>query len=331
MHIILHSFKMECNHSSTWKPLKTKKGIRKSEKDAQKTEPFEKAILAPRKVFYSPTRDYEKVKANLIHMQDNGDFEKFDKYSNCILEKYRTSKDFDILAAVTNEKAQCAIYRNDLRAARLYANKGHELAERTRCPPVFHAQAFLVMSNISRYQSKLGLTKNNLDKARQCFAFGYSTEDLAHHYELYGSYLDKFLGIFPKESEKAKKLAVNNFNKMNEIGSQDSEPRVSYKKRVYAMIRIARIWLDSNSQFGREKREVTDNDIRQATECVEVIKRERLLENMPRGTKIQFQMVLGDLCYRKKEFEDAISWLKKCLDQAKQFGYETEGPKIIQV
>ena len=327
---------MEIHNSSSSQrvsPSETKEATQKSENNADEADLFDKATLVPRpaKVIYIPSREYEATKAILIHMQDNGDFKEFDKYSNNMLQICGKKGDFDTVAVVKIEQARCAIYRNDLNAARRHVREGHKLAEHTRFPPLFHAQAFLVMSNVSRNQNKLGNTKKYLDLAKQCLASGYSIEDLAHYYELYGSYLDKFLGICPKHDEQAKNLALTNFLKMGEIGTQDSEPRVSDKKQLYALIRIARILLDSNSLFGRKQRNVKENDIHLATECLEVIKHERLLDNMPCGTKIQYQMVESDLYYRKGNFGNAKGLLVKSLDEAKNFGYKTEEPKITQV
>ncbi len=282
-------------------------------------------------MIYIPSREYKATKATLIHMQDNGDFKEFDKYSNNMLQIYGKKGDFDIVAVVKIEQARCAIYRNDLKAARRHAREGFELANHTRFPPLFHAQAFLVKSNVARNQNKLGNTKKYLDQAKQCLASVYSIEDLAHYYEEHGSYLDKFLGIFPKDAKQAKELALTNFHKMSEIGSQDLEPRVSVKKQLYSLIRIVRILLESNSTFGRKQRNVTENDIHRATKHVEVIKRERFLDNMPCGTKIQYQMAESDLYYRKEEFEVAKELLLKSLDEVEKFGYKTEEPKITQV
>ena len=245
-------------------------------------------------------------------------------------EKHRGKGNYDIVAAVKVEQAQCSLYGNDLSAAKRFTREAHELARHTQFPPLFHAQAFLIMSSIARYKQQLGKTKKYLDLAKQCFESGYSMGDLAQFHEMYGSYLDKFLGIFPSSDEKIKELALTSFSKMNEIGAQDSRVRVSDKNRFYSMIKSARILLDSNSSFGRRKRIVNKTFIDQAAECVTFIKRE-FLASLPRGSKIQFQLVESDLYYRQGKFEEAIEVLNRSFDEAKRFGYETEGPKITEV
>jgi hypothetical protein len=55
------------------------------------------------------------------------------------------------------------------------------------------------------------------------------------------------------------------------------------------------------------------------------------LGSVPRGTKIQFQLVESDLYFRQGKFEAAVELLKKSLVEAKEFGFKTEGPKITQV
>jgi tetratricopeptide (TPR) repeat protein len=284
----------------------------------------------PAKVIYKPCKAYDDIRAHLIHLEENGDFEQFDSYSNEVMEKYREKEDFDIVAGVTLERAQCVLYRNDLDTARRLAREAHELAGRTQFPPVFHAQAFLIMSSVSRYRRKLGETKKYLDLAEQSFESGYSIEEFSNCHEVYGSYLDIFLGISPKPDEQVKELALTSFKKMGEIGSQHSRARVNDKKRFYAMIKSARILLDSNSTFGRKQRTVTKHSVHLAAQCLGFIKRD-LLGSVPRGSKIQFQLVESDLYFRQGKFEAAVELLKKSLVEAKEFGFKTDGPKITQV
>ena len=284
----------------------------------------------PTKVVYIPSPTYENIKAKLIQCEDNGDFEEFDTYSKKMVEQYLAEKDYDIVAGVKIEQARCALYRNNLNMAKGLAREVHQIAEHTRFPPLFHAQAFLMMSSLSRTKRKLGKTKKYLDLAEQSFESGYSLEEFAHFHELKGTYLDKFLGISAKPDEQVKAFALTNFQKMGEIGSHDSRQRVSDKQRFYAMTKSARILLDSTSSFGRRDRIVTKDSIRLAAECLGAIKPD-VLSNIPRGSKIQFQLVKSDLYYRQGKFEDAMELLKKSLDEAMQFGYGKEAPKITQV
>ncbi len=131
-----------------------------------------------------------------------------------------------------------------------------------------------MMNSIYRNKNKLGKTKKYLDLAKQCFESGYSIEDYSLYHELYGSYLDKFLGISPRPDERVKELALTSFKKMNEVGSQHSRQRVNDKKRFYALICSAMIQLDSNSSFGRKLRTVTEESIDLAAEWLGVIKRD---------------------------------------------------------
>ena len=284
----------------------------------------------PTKIVYIPSPKHEDIKAKLIQCEDNGDFEEFDIYSNKMVEQYLQEKDYDIVAGVKIEQAQCALYRNNSEKVKPLAREVLKLAGHTRFPPVFQAQAFLILSSLSRTNRKLGKTKHYLDLAEQTFASGYGLEEIANFHELKGSYLDDFLGISAEPNEQVKKLALTNFQKMGEIGAQDLRQRVSDKQRFYALIKSARILLDSTSSFGRRNRTVTKDSILLAAELLGAIKRD-LLGSIPRGSKIQFQLVESDLCYRQGKFEDAMELLKKSLDEAFEFGYGKEAPKITQV
>ena len=284
----------------------------------------------PTKVVYIPGPKHEDIKAKLIQCEDNGDFEEFDMYSNKMVEQYLKEKDYDIVAGVKIEQARCALYRNNLKRVKLLAREVLEFAKNTRFPQVFQAQAFLMMSSLFRTNRKLGKTKHYLDLAEQSFASCYGLEEIANFYELKGAYLDEFLGISAEPNEQMKKLALTNFQKMGEIGAQDSRQRVSDKQRFYATIEIARILLDSTSSFGRRGRTVTKGTIRLAADFLGAIKRD-LLGSIPHGSKIQFQLVESDLYYRQGKFENAMELLKKSLDEAFEFGYGKEAPKITQV
>ena len=74
-----------------------------------------------------------------------------------------------------------------------------------------------------------------------------------------------------------------------------------------------------------------ESAIRLADKYLETIKRNRLLDSIPRGSKIQYQIVVSDLCYREGKFDDAKELLKKSFDVADAVGYTTELPKITQV
>ena len=284
---------------------------------------------SPSKVIYKPSKMYEKIKANLTHYQDNGDFGEFDTYAKDIVTKHKDC--YDIVATVKIEQARSARYKGEFTKAQRFAREAQKVAQQTQFPTFFDGQVLLVLSSIFRnMKNKLGEANRYLEEAEQCFESVYSIEVLALFHEQRGSYFDTFLGKFATPDENVKKLALTSFKKMGEIGSQHSRQHVSDKKRFYAMIKSARILLDSNSLVGRRERIVTKDSVHQAAECVKTIKCE-LLGDIPRGSRIQFQLVESDLYYRKGNFEDAMKLLNETLNEAKELGYKTECPKITQV
>ena len=284
----------------------------------------------PERTKYTPSMVYENVKARLQYFEDNGDFKKFDAYSTKMVEIYSKSEVWDIVAAVKVEQARSEVYRNAFRSARHLAKGALELAGRTRSPSLFTAQAFLILSTVARNKSKLGKAQRYLEQAEQCFQSSYSIEDLARFHEVYGSFLDAMMGITAKRVGKIQNKAIIHFRKMYEVGSQDAEQRVCDKKRFYSLLRMARIRLDSNHQIGRTKRTVSKDAINRTEEILGILERD-FLKTIPRGSKIQFQLVKSDLYYRKGEYNDSLELLRKCQKRAKKFGYETEDPKILQV
>ena len=283
----------------------------------------------PSPVIYKPSRTYNRIMAKLIQLEDNGDFHEFDRYTSAIIKEHE-DVDPDIVAAVTVEQARCYTYRGNLRAAKIHARRGLELALRTRFPTKFQARTFTVMATISRKQNKLGSTEKNLGLAEQSFKSGWDLEDMARFHECHGSFLDSLMGSLAQPDKSVKERALDSFKTMSEVALQDTRSRVREKNRFYALIRSARILLDSNSSFGRRVRVVSTDSIALASRHLEVIKNE-LWKSIPRGSQIQFGLVKSDLYFRQGNFEEERGLLQQCLDEARSYGFKTEVPIILQV
>ena len=281
----------------------------------------------PSPVIYKPSRTYNRIMAKLIQLEDNGDFHEFDRYSSAVIKEYE-DVDPDIVAAVTIEQARCYTYRGNLRAAKIHARRGLELALRTHFPTKFQARTFTVMATISRNQNKLGSTEKNLRLAEQSFKSGWDLEDMARFHECHGSFLDSLMGSLAQPDESVKERALDSFKKMSEVALQDTRSRVRDKNRFYALIRSARILLDSNSSFGRRARVVSTDSIALASRHLEVIKNE-LWNSIPRGSQIQFGLVKSDLYFRQGKFEEERGLLQQCLDESRSYGFKTDA--ILQV
>ena len=282
-----------------------------------------------RRVIYKPSNTYEKVMAEFIQLEDNGDFDEFDNYVSKIVERY-SDNDPDVVAAVIVEQAQSMIYQNRLRKARSLVKKGLELSRHTSCPPLFQARAHTMMSTIYKKEKKFGFCEDHLRLAEQNLSSVYNYEDLAHFHECYGSFMYKFIGSVPHNDESLKKSAISSFKKMFDVASKDSRARVRDKNHFYALIKMTKTLLDSNSSFGRCRRTVSPEDVALAEKYLGIIKR-ALWKSVPRGTQIQFHLVTSDLYFRQGRFEEAIRLQERCLLEAKKLGFKTEEPIIKQV
>ena len=291
---------------------------------------FSQALFrSPGLVIYKPSKTYETVMAKLIRLEDNGDFDEFDSYSSYVVKHYENT-DPDLVAAATVEQAVCFVYREDLKAAKVCAKRGYELARCTSFPSMFQARALISMATISRRKNKLGSAKKYLELAEQSFQSGWSYEDMAHFHEGYGTFLDSFMGNLPNPDQNVKELALVSFKKMSEVASQDARPRVNDKNKFYALILSARILLDSNSSFGRQGRAVSEASVALAGQYLGIIKKD-LWKSIPRGSQIQFRLVESDLYFRLGKFEEERQLLEECLQEARTYGFKTEEPIIIQV
>lgn len=283
---------------------------------------------SPRRVIYKPSETYEEIIAELIRLEDNGDFDEFNNYLSSIVKLY-ADNDPDIVSAVTVEHAQCMIYQNQLGKARRLARTGLEWARHTTCPPLFQARGHIVMSSIYKKEKKFGFCEEHLRLAEQNLKTVSNYEDLAHFHECYGSFMYKFIGSVPHNDENLQKKAMDSFKKMFDVSSKDKRDRVRDKNHFYALIKISKTLLDSNSSFGRCKRTVSKEDLVLAEKCLGTIKK-TLWKNVPRGSQIQFMLVTSDLYFRKGKFDEALRLQERCLGEAKKHGFKTEEPPIIQ-
>lgn len=286
---------------------------------------------SPCRVTYNPSKNFERIVNNLIWLEDNGDFEAFDRLSSIVLDRYATCNP-EITAAVLVEQSRCMFYRNSTRAKSL-ARKALEVSSQTAFPGMFAARACLVISAIYRRKGKLGKAKLFLENAEQNLTNTNYYEDWSRFYNAYGSYLNSFIDTVSNPSAELYKNAYESFHRQMQAASRDSRAWVREKNRFYALLKMARTMLDANTIFGQQ-REIPARDIHLAVECLDKIESEFCADNMvssiPRGTHMQFLLVRCKQYFREKRFQEAGPLLAKCLKIARTSGYERDLALIMK-
>ena len=274
---------------------------------------------SPNRTSYEPDPDYESIMSKLTWLQDNGEFDEFDKYSSSLLGDHRNESP-DITAAVLIEQSRCMLYRNRLAQAKFLARRSLELATSTACPAMYIARACLVLSACYRAKGKLGKAKIFLDKAWQNLVITKCYEDWARYYDAYGSYLNGISDTVTQPGEKILDDAKECFFKQLEAAESCGSRKMRQKQQFYALLKMARTLLDANTMFGQQ-REVPDADVTRAGEYLDKIEAE-VWEDVSRGAHMQFLLIRVKQYYRQRRFDEAVTLLTEGIGLASVDGYE---------
>ncbi len=280
-------------------------------------------LQSPNRASYEPNSNYERIMAKMTRLQDNGNFDAFDKYSSALLGYYG-NKNPDITTAVLVEQSRCMLYRNRLAQAKLLARASRELATSTACPAIYIARACLVLSACYRGKGKLGKAKMFLDEAWQNLVNTKYYEDWCRYYDAYGSYLNGISDTVTQPGETVLESAKECFFKQLQV-AESCETRK--KQQFYALLKMARTLLDANTIFGQQ-REVPADDVTKAGEYLDKIEAE-LWEDVGRGSHIQFLLIRVKQYYRQQRYDEAVVLLKKCIAMTTGQGYERDRALMV--
>ena len=274
---------------------------------------------SPNRTSYKPHPEYESIMAKLTWLQDNGEFDEFDKYSSSLLDE-RGNESPDISVAVLIEQSRCMLYRNRLARAKFLARRSLESAASTACPAMYIARACLVLSACYRAKGKLGKAKVFLDKAWQNLVITKCYDDWARYYDGYGSYLNGISDTVTQPGEKILDNAKECFFKQLESAESCESREMRQKLQFYALLKMARTLLDANTLFGQQ-REVPDADVTRAGEYLDRIETEFWVD-VSRGAHMQFLLIRVKQYYRQQRFDEAVTLLTKGIALASVDSYE---------
>ncbi|XP_028402173.1 uncharacterized protein LOC114525151 [Dendronephthya gigantea] len=271
---------------------------------------------SPKRATFKPHPKYDEIMAKLTWLEDNGDFDEFDRYSSKQHDRYKNESP-DITVAILVEQSRCMLYRDQLPQAKFLARTSLELATSTACPGLYIARACLLLSACYRKKGKLGKAKAFLNKAWQNLATIDNNEDWCRYYDAYGSYLNGISDTMTLPGLKVLEDAKECFSKQLEAAGRETK-KTLYSQRFHALLKMARTLLDANTIFGQQ-RDVPDSDVTKAGEYLDKIETE-LLENVARGPQVQFMIIRVKQYYRQQRFREAASLLKESIDMAEIVG-----------
>ena len=281
-------------------------------------------LRSPTSESYQPINsEYDQVMEKLTRLQDNGDFDEFDKYSSSLLLYYGNESP-DMTTAILIEKSRCMMYRSRFAQAKFFARAARELATNTAYSKMYIARACLVLSACYRGKGKLGKAKTFLDEAWQNLANTKFYEDWCRYYDAYGSYLNGISDTVTNPGETVLENAKECFFKQLQA-AESCETRK--KQQFYALLKMARTLLDANTIFGQQ-REVPADDVIKAGEYLDRIEGE-LWEDVARGSHMQFLLIRVKQYYRQQRFDDAVTLLKQCISMTTGQGYERDRALMV--
>ena len=280
-------------------------------------------LQSPNRASYKPNLICEGIMAKLAWLQDNGDFDAFEKYSSALLGYYGNESP-DIRATVLIEQSRSMLYQNRLARAKYLARTSLELATSTACPGMYIARACLVLSACYRAKGKLGKSKMFLDKAWQNLANTAYYDDWCRYYDAYGSYLNGISDTVTQPGETVLENAKECFFKQLQV-AESCETRK--KQQFYALLKIARTLLDANTIFGQQ-REVPADDVTKAGEYLDKIEAE-FWDDVARGTHMQFLLIRVKQYYRQQRFHEAVVLLEESISLTAGQGYERDRALMV--
>ena len=281
---------------------------------------------SPNRASFTPDSDYAVIMEKLTRLQDNAEFDAFDKYSSAILDFYGKECP-DITTAVLIEQSRCMLYRNRLARTKFLARLSLEIATTTSCPGMFIARACLVLSAQYRAKGKLGKAKAFLDKAWQNLVIATSYEDWCRYYDAYGSYLNGISDTITRPGDIVLENAKGSFFKQLQAAEFCETLKVRQKQQFWALLKMARTLLDANTIFGQQ-REVAANEVTKAGEYLDKIEAEFWVD-VAHGTHVQFLLIRVKQFYRQQRFTEAVGMLKKCITMATVEGYEVDRQLMV--
>lgn len=280
---------------------------------------------SPNSAKYTFDSEYEQIMEKLTRLQDNGDFDEFEKYSSALLVCYGNTRP-DIATAVLIEQARCMLYRDRVPRAKFLARKSLKFAESNACSGMYIARAHLVISACYRRKGKLGKAKRSLDTALKNLVNTAYYEDWCRYYDACGSYFNGISDTVTQPGETVLEKAKECFFKQLQAAERESRKNL-HNQKFFARLKIARTLLDANTIFGQQ-RKIPDNDVTTASKYLDDIERE-FCDGVARGKHMQFMLIRVKQYYRQQRFSEAVPLLKKCIALATDLGYERD--KMLMV
>ena len=276
----------------------------------------------------------EKIMEQLVHLQDNGQFEKHDRLVTTHLKGSTCKENTDMELALKIERGVAFSYQKEFKQSkRLFISViNTDTVSQLINPNILLARAYyrLVQDNRYRKHKKLSALFHCLEESEYLLQNHDSPEDWSEVYYNYGSLWLAYMSTIPDDERHAqarndaRRKARCYFEKTIECCKKDPRLRVQIKQQIYGHLRVAALLLDCTSTVARiRKKVIPPQDIEDAIKHLDILERQ-LGSNIPRGTRVQIFKTRSDQYYRQGLYQLAKETAQDALRVASRHGFNTE-------
>jgi len=270
----------------------------------------------------------------LVHLQDNGQFEEHDRLVATHLKGFTCKENTDMELALNIERGVAFSYRKEFKQSKrlFFSVINTDTVSQLKNPNILLARAYyrLVQDNRYRNHVKLSALFHCLEKSEYLLQNHDSPEDWSKVYYNFGSLWLAYMSTIPDDQRHAearndaRRKARSYFEKTIECCKKDSRLRVQIKQQIYGHLRVAALLLDCTSTMARiQKKVIPPQDIDDAIKHLDVLERQ-LGGNIPRGTRVQILKTRSDQYYRQGFYQLGKETAQDALRVANRHGFNTE-------
>lgn len=180
------------------------------------------------------------------------------------------------------------------------------------------------MAGVKRRQGSLGEAERFVDLAEQNSQGCHAHLDTSFIvYERAGVLLE-FIALTACRSPQQVNEALRNLEICIDLCTklENEDGKLYVKKHHFALMKMAMLLLDCRTEAAR-KRVVSKDAIAKSEQCLNTLK-EKYWSVIAEGVKVQFNLVMSDLEYRKGNYTEAERYANLARDMAVEMGFNTE-------
>ena len=190
---------------------------------------------------------YDKIMAQTVYFQDNGETEKLEYYTNKLIQAFKLQGEIDLQVVAMIQRGVLHIYQKNLTAADAEFRKAIELAESAENSQLLNGRCLLYFAHIAVYDGRYEAALELIDKANIVLSLHHSFEDSALMLYLRGYALMKMAAESSDPCEDLELEAIDCFEAEMAHAMEYLNPAFIAKKQRFATLKIVSVLLRTYS------------------------------------------------------------------------------------